>query len=108
METRLRMQLVQARLPRPEAQVDLHDESGRFLARADLYYRDLRLAIEYDGQNHKDRLIADLNRQNALINSGYRLLRFTASDLGTPGAVAAQVRHARTKLLRRLALRHSR
>jgi very-short-patch-repair endonuclease len=108
METRLRLELVKARLPRPEVQVDLHDDSGRFLARADLYYRDVRLVIEYDGQNHKDRLLADLKRQNALVNAGYRLLRFTSSDLATRGAIAARVRHARAGLLRRAARQPSR
>src|SRR6202007_2579893 len=38
METRLRLELIKAGLPTPQAQVDLHDDSGRFLARADLYY----------------------------------------------------------------------
>jgi transcriptional regulator with AbiEi antitoxin domain of type IV toxin-antitoxin system len=33
METRLRMLLVVARLPRPQAQVPIHDRSGRFLGR---------------------------------------------------------------------------
>jgi len=47
METRLRMLLVLARLPRPEVQVSLHDPRGRFLGRPDLLYRDRRVAIEY-------------------------------------------------------------
>jgi len=98
METRLRMQLVKARLPRPAVQVDLHDASGNFLGRADLYYPEHRLLIEYDGENHKDRLVHDLRRQNALINAGYCLLRFTAGDLRVPGSVAAQVRRARSML----------
>ena len=38
METRLRMCLVLAGLPRPQVQVPLHDDHGRFLGRADLYY----------------------------------------------------------------------
>lgn len=98
METRLRMQLVKARLPRPCVQQDLHDRSGDFLGRADLYYPDRRLAIEYDGENHKDRLVPDLQRQNRLLNAGYHLLRFTAADLRVPGAAAAQVRKARARL----------
>jgi very-short-patch-repair endonuclease len=95
METRLRMQLVTARLPRPCVQVDLHSRSGDFLGRADLYYPDRRLVIEYDGENHKDRRVADLQRQNRLINAGYHLLRFTAADLRVPGSAPALVRQAR-------------
>jgi very-short-patch-repair endonuclease len=100
METRLRLQLLKARLPRPEVQVDLHDSAKRFLGRADLYYRDCSLVIEYDGESHRDRIAPDLRRQNALFNAGYHLLRFTAGDLRTTGTVAAQVQKARARLRR--------
>jgi very-short-patch-repair endonuclease len=95
METRLRMLLVLARLPRPDVQASIHDEQGRFLGRPDLLYRIQRLAIEYDGENHRDRLAEDNRRQNGLIGAGIRLLRFTAGDVyGTPDMVAMQVRRA--------------
>jgi len=100
METRLRVQLMNARLSAPELQVDLHDSTGRFLGRADLYYSDVRLVVEFDGQNHKDRIPADLRRQNALLNAGYHILRFTAGDLQVRGLVAGQVRRARQMLTR--------
>jgi len=93
METRLRWLLVSAGLPQPEVQVDLHDDDGEFLGRADLYYRQARLVIEYDGANHRERLVSDDRRQNLLINAGYRILRFTAADIhGRPEVVVAQVR----------------
>ena len=98
METRLRMQLVLARLPAPVVQADLCDSAGRFVARADLYYPDRRLAIEYDGANHRDRLEADLRRQNSLLTAGYHLLRFTAAELRAPSKVASQVRSERSRL----------
>jgi very-short-patch-repair endonuclease len=95
METRLRLLLVLAGLPRPRSQVSLRDASGLFLARPDLYYPDARLAIEYDGSTHRESLAADNRRQNRLIDAGYRLLRFTAGDvLGTPEAVVSMVRRA--------------
>lgn len=94
METRLRVELIKAHLPRPDVQTELRDVSGRLLGRADLYYPDSRLVIEYDGENHKDRLVSDLRRQNALVNAGYQILRFTAADLRTPASIVAQVRHA--------------
>jgi len=99
METRLRLQLLKARLPTPRVQADLHDAAGGFLGRADLYYPDCRLVIEYDGENHKDRLVSDLRRQNALVSAGYQVLRFTAGDLRTAGLVPDQVRRARSRLL---------
>ena len=93
METRLRWLLISARLPRPEVQADLHDSSGRFVGRADLFYRDARLVIEFDGGNHRERLVADNRRQNLLLNAGYRLLRFTSADVfQRPEVVAGQVR----------------
>jgi very-short-patch-repair endonuclease len=92
METRLRWQLIQAGLPRPQVQTELRDEEGRFVGRADLYYPQARLVIEYDGANHRDRLVEDNRRQNALINAAYRVLRFTASDRAE--VITSQVRKA--------------
>lgn len=95
METRLRWTLIQAGLPSPHVQVDLRDADGRFVGRADLYYPRACLAIEYDGENHRDRLVEDNRRQNSIANAGFHLLRFTAADVyRRPDAVAAQVRHA--------------
>ena len=93
MESRLRMVLILNGLPRPQAQVPIHDAWGRFVGRPDLYYVECRLGIEYDGGGHRETLADDNRRQNRLLNAGVRLLRFTASDvLGKPGSVAAQVR----------------
>jgi hypothetical protein len=109
METRLRMLLLLARLPRPEVQVSLHDDRGRFLGRPDLLYRLQRLAIEYDGGNHRDRLVDDNRRQNGLVGAGFRLLRFTAADVyGTPDVVAMQVRHALAKSAKSTVARYTR
>jgi very-short-patch-repair endonuclease len=101
METRLRLDLILARLPVPDVQVRLDDRSGGAIARADLYYPDRRLVIEFDGQNHKARMVPDARRQNALFNAGYHVLRFTAADLRKPGSAALQVRRYRESLLRK-------
>jgi very-short-patch-repair endonuclease len=93
MESRLRMRLVLGGLPRPLAQVDLHNARGRFLGRADLYYPSHRLVIEYDGSTHRDSLVHDNRRQNQLLAAGYTIFRFTAADvLGAPDRVVAQIR----------------
>ena len=95
METRLRMVLILAGLSRPEVQISIYDHRKRFLGRPDLLYREQRLAIEYDGGNHRDRLVDDNRRQNLLIGFGLRLLRFTAADVyGNPELVVMQVRQA--------------
>lgn len=95
METRLRLLLIFAGLPRPEAQARLYGKRGEFLGRVDLFYRSPRLAIEYDGGTHRDSLIEDNRRQNGLLSAGFRLLRFTGPDvLRSPDSVVAQVRAA--------------
>jgi len=91
MESRLRLVLVLGGLPRPKAQVSIHDRWGRFVGRPDLYYEQHRLGIEYDGGAHRNALAEDNRRQNKLLNAGFRLLRFTGADvLGNPDLVAGQ------------------
>jgi hypothetical protein len=93
METRLRWLLIHAGLPQPLVQTILRDRAGQFAGRADLYYPEARLVVEFDGGNHRERLIEDDRRQNLLI--GYRILRFTAADVYKyPDVVVAQVRSA--------------
>lgn len=95
METRLRMLLVLAGLPRPEAQVAIRDRLHRFAGRPDLFYREERLGLEYDGGTHRDSLVEDDRRQNRLLEAGVRLLRFTAGDIyNRPESVVGLVRTA--------------
>lgn len=95
MESRLRMLLVGGGLPRPLAQVPIHDPGGSFAGRLDLYYPDARLGIEYDGENHRDRLTDDNRRQNRLQKLGIALLRYTAPDLRErPHIILGEVRNA--------------
>lgn len=95
METRLRLLFVLDGLPRPEVQVSLHDDAGRFLGRVDLYYPQARLGIEYDGGHHRESLVADNRRQNQILEAGYHLLRFTKPDIyETPLVTIAKVRAA--------------
>jgi very-short-patch-repair endonuclease len=95
MESRLRLLLILAGLPRPQVQVPLHDDLGRFLGRPDLYYPSHRLGIEYDGGTHRASLVEDNRRQNRLGNAGIRLLRFTSADYyNAPETIVSQVRTA--------------
>jgi len=95
METRLRWLLIQAGLPHPQVQVNLRDGAARFLGRADLYYAEARLVIEYDGGHHRDRMAEDNRRQNLIVTSGYCVLRFMATDIyNRAESVVAQVRSA--------------
>ncbi len=86
METRLRMLLRLAGLPPPKAQVWVVDR------RIDLYYEEARLGVEYDGATHRSSIAEDSRRHNELLQSGVRILRFTAGDIyNRPDSVVAHV-----------------
>ena len=83
METRLRLLLVRAGLPRPAANLDVVVD-GRWLARPDLSYPALRIAIEYDGDHHRtDRRQwqRDIARRRVLEDAGWLLIVVTADDV---------------------------
>lgn len=89
METRIRLALHHAGLPRPV----LQHVVGPYAL--DLSYPGVLLAIEYDGREHltPERARRDLARQAHLTRAGWDVLRFAASDvLNRPWWVAAQVR----------------
>lgn len=101
METRLRLVIVRASLPRPVAQYVVHDESGVFCGRLDLGYPMIRLGIEYDGAWHaaQPAFVADRQRLNRLRHAGWTLLHYTADDVyRRPSLIVSQVgaalRHA--------------
>lgn len=97
METRLRLVIVDGGLPRPVAQYDIVDTRGRFLARSDLAYPEAMIALEYEGDHHRERAAfqRDVARYNALRAMGWLVLRFTAADvLRNPNSVVSQVADA--------------
>lgn len=83
MESRLRVTLVVRGLPQPVCQFSVFDADGWFVARLDLAYPSVKLAIEYDGAHHRDRAtqLTDIRRHNQLLALGWRVLRFTADDI---------------------------
>lgn len=94
METRLRLVLIRAGLPRPIAQYVVVVD-GRTIARLDLAYPEWKIGVEYDGDHHRDRPVfaADLRRQNKLVAAGWTILRFTATDIyRNPDTIVAQIR----------------
>ncbi|RAK40372.1 uncharacterized protein DUF559 [Actinoplanes lutulentus] len=93
METRLRLILIDAGVPRPVAQFEVRDPLGGLLARADLAWPELRLAVEYDGDHHRDQrqFRQDVGRLNALRMAGWTVLRFTADDVLRRPATTARL-----------------
>ncbi len=83
-ETRLRLLLVRAGLPCPAVNVDVFDDAGRWLARPDLSYPHLKIAIEYDGDHHrtdKHQWRRDRARDEGLRHAGWIVITLTADDL---------------------------
>ena len=72
-----------------DPQVELFDDAGRFICRADLLVRGRRWVHEYDGAGHRTAQAhaADLRRDRAMLAGGYVRRGFTATDL-TTGAFA--------------------
>lgn len=96
-ETETRLMLREARLPEPVVQHEV-THHGRFIARVDLAYPELRIAIEYEGDGHRtdqEQWRTDIRRQRELEDLGWILIRLTAHDLSVGReAFLDRVRHA--------------
>jgi hypothetical protein len=98
----MEMKLLQAirahGLPEPVTQYVILDH-GRFVARVDGAYPDLRIALEYeslDWHTGKAALIRDSARRNAVVAAGWLPIAVTVEDLRTGGhVVCEQIRRVR-------------
>lgn len=82
-ETETRLMLIDAGLPEPVVQHEVFD-GGRRIARIDLAYPELRIAIEYEGDGHrtdKEQWRRDIQRQRDLEDRGWIVIRLTQRDL---------------------------
>jgi hypothetical protein len=84
LETAGRLALLDAGLPLPVPQYKVYTPSGRFVARLDGAYPNLKLGLEFDGQathGSARAVLHDRERQNALLALGWTVLRFTWWDV---------------------------
>ncbi|BBZ11839.1 type IV toxin-antitoxin system AbiEi family antitoxin [Mycobacterium branderi] len=82
-ESWLRVILIQAGLPRPQTQILVHDDFGDVFARLDMGWPKVKVAAEYDGEQHrKDRIRYnwDVKRQEKLHRCGWIVIRVLAGD----------------------------
>lgn len=82
-ESRLRVRLVLAGLPVPHAQFSVYADDG-FIARVDLAWPELKIAVEYDGLHHVGsarQMNDDRRRLNRLVAAGWIVLHVTAPRL---------------------------
>ncbi len=97
-ETRLRLLLIRNGLPAPETQIEVHDEHGRFVARLDMGWPDLMIAVEYDGEQHRierRQYIRDVRRLEVLQRLGWIVIRIVKEDSAVD--ILRRVRAARLR-----------
>jgi hypothetical protein len=96
-ETSLRLLIVRAGFRRPETQIPVIDQFGQIVARVDMGWADLKVAIEYDGDHHwtdRRQLAYDIRRTELLRELGWIVVRVTAED------TRATIRHRIENALR--------
>ena len=86
------------RFPRPERQYEIFDDRGAFVARVDLAYPHLKIAIECDGKKHHfgtRSWEADVERRSRLAALGWRVIHVSWELLATrPNELLAILRRA--------------
>lgn len=95
-ESELRVLLVRNGFGGLVTQVEVHEPDGRFVARVDLAIPHLRIAIEYDGDHHRDprQWRRDQQRRRRLEALGWTYLTVTQADLDDPARLLADLRAA--------------
>ena len=94
-ETRVRLLLLRAGLPKPETQIEFMDEFGCVRIRVDLGWREWKVAVEYDGVQHwSDRYQRswDIDRIAMLDAAGWVVIRVSAEMLSRPDVILDRVR----------------
>lgn len=92
-ESVLRVRLILAGLPTPVPQHEVWLR-GQFVARVDLGWPEMKVAVEYDGAWHgaSGQLGKDRRRLNALIAAGWTVIHVTAIDMHGLSGVIEQLR----------------
>ena len=95
-ESIVRAIIIEAGLPSPTPQGEIFDRYGRFLARGDLVYPDLKVVIEYDGAHHLTRQAQahDARRRGLLGNDGWLMVTVVPEDVHQPHLLVQKVTSA--------------
>jgi very-short-patch-repair endonuclease len=84
MESRTRLRVIDAGLPRPEVQINVYDVIGQLIARLDMGYLRRRKGIEFDGDEHHSSRADqahDRRRRDRLEASGWDVLVVTREQV---------------------------
>jgi hypothetical protein len=94
-ESWLRLLVIEAGFRPPQTQIAVYDETGYVFAYLDMGWKDAKIAVEYDGDQHRaDRTqyVKDIRRLKKLEQMGWIVIRVIAED--TPAYTVARVREA--------------
>lgn len=97
-ESWLRLVLVRAGLPRPQTQIAVRDDFGDAVAYLDMGWDDVKVAVEYDGEQHRNdrrQYAWDVRRLEMVERRGWILIRVVAGD--RPAEIIRRVRGARAR-----------
>jgi hypothetical protein len=90
-ESRTRVLMANAGMPKPRLQVVIRDQNGGFVARVDILV-DEELAVEFDGEykygGNPDAVLAEKWREDRIRACDYRVARVSWSDLDEPTRTA--------------------
>ena len=104
-ETVLLRALRKVELPSYRLNVDVYGEDGRWLARPDVVFDEIKLVVEVDGKRwhlDADRWVADVERHTRLEADGWTVLRYPASRvLSDPDGVVREIAAVAARLLAR-------
>jgi very-short-patch-repair endonuclease len=96
-ETMLRLLLVRSGLPEPLINAPIRSRTGLVVAHSDLAYPDYRLALEYDGDQHRtnqSQYYIDIDRLERITREGWRVIRINRRHMSEPRALERLVRQA--------------
>jgi len=94
-ESWLRVVLIRAGLPRPQTQIPVSNEFGQVIAYLDMGWEHVKVAVEYDGEQHRNDRAQyrwDLRRLEMLQRLGWIIVRVVARD--RPVEIIGRVRAA--------------
>lgn len=88
-ESWLRLRILDAGFPRPQAQIPITDATGREIYRLDLGWPELKIAVEYDGEEFHDGRAAERHdherRTDLWKNRGWTVISFRKGHVLGPG-----------------------
>jgi hypothetical protein len=81
-ETALRLLIVRAGYPPPETQLPVYNEYGALIAEVDMGWRELKIAVQYDGDHHRSskQFAKDIRQTREMTAMGWFVIRVTSGD----------------------------